>query len=159
MLTDKIKEDLAYDPDTGIFRWKSTKGRRISGNIAGCVSTLGYRYIYYEGKSYRACRLAWFFSYGKMPEFEIDHINQIKLDDSLKNLRDVDPSTNCHNRKQYNRAGKAGKLPMGVYIRETASGTKFRAIIGVNGKTKHLGTFHTPEEAEIAYNKEKLKYE
>lgn len=94
-----------------------------------------------------------------MPEFEIDHINQIKLDDSLKNLRDVDPSTNCHNRKQYNRADKAGKLPMGVYIRDTASDTKFRAIIGVNGKTKHLGTFHTPEEAEIAYNKEKLKYE
>ncbi|BCG44986.1 hypothetical protein [Escherichia phage EK010] len=153
-----IQDDLEYNPKTGDFFWKNTKGRRVKGNQAGYVSSLGYRYIEHEGKSYRACRLAWFFVHGKFPEFEIDHIDQNKLNDSIDNLRDVNPSTNCHNRRQYDVDNKIGNLPRGVYLRKTASGDKYRAIIGVKGKNIYLGTFASCEEAEEVYNKEKLKY-
>lgn len=156
---NQIKEILNYDLKTGIFTWIApTQGNRIQGKQAGYVTSLGYRVIEIDGTPVRANRLAWWWITGSWPEKEIDHKNQDKLDDRFENLRDVSASINCHNRKQYNQEEKSGQLPMGVYIRKGKRGVKYRAMIGVDGKLRNLGTYSTPEEAEAAYLKEKVKY-
>lgn len=158
-MDSSIKEKLSYDPETGIFTWTApTKGNRIQGNQAGSVTSQGYRSIEIDGNQIRSNRLAWWWITGHWPEKEIDHKNQNKLDDRFENLRDVSASVNCHNRKQYNQKEKSGQLPMGVYLRKGKLGDKYRAMIGVEGKLKHLGTFSTPEEAETVHLKEKVKY-
>lgn len=46
----------------------------------------------------KAHRVVWACFHGKWPKFQIDHINRIKTDNRIENLRDVRPSENCRNR-------------------------------------------------------------
>ena len=43
-------------------------------------------------------RIVWFMAYGAWPEDQIDHINRVKDDNRLENLRDVTCSENLFNR-------------------------------------------------------------
>lgn len=47
------------------------------------------------------------------------------------------------------RASKRGKYPLGVYLQKQAG--KYHARVKINGKTKNLGLFSTPEAASNAY--------
>jgi hypothetical protein len=49
------------------------------------------------------------------------------------------------------RVLKSG-LPVGVDYKKDSN--KFRSLIQISGKRKHLGLFNTPEEASEAYQKE-----
>ena len=83
-----IKDYLSYDPLTGLFTWiKNTGNKHKVNKVAGHKATHGYVYIQYKTKPYLAHRLAWYFSYGYMPDCDIDHKNEIKDDNRLENLR------------------------------------------------------------------------
>lgn len=78
----------------------------------------------------------------------IDHINGIRSDNRLENLRWVTRSENGFNRKQ-NETNIYGK---GVSLdKNRNSNKKYLARITSNNKTVYLGYFKTPEEASIAY--------
>jgi len=94
----RVKELFDYDPDTGRIFWKEIKPGRSRGKEAGCVSPSGYRIIMVCGKNYRAHRLIWLFIHGYFPENDIDHINRIRSDNRLKNLREVSKGCNAHNK-------------------------------------------------------------
>lgn len=141
----RLREVLDYDPNSGLFRWIQPPRvhPRINGYVAGGCST-GYVLIKIDGKKYKAHRLAWLYVHDEWPPGDIEHINGSPLDNRIANLR---VATNPQN--QANRARDRGKdLPKGV--RHIASG-KFAARIRINGESKYLGTFLTPEEAESAY--------
>lgn len=56
--------------------------------------------------------------------------------------------------KLLNKRGSArGKHPRGVYFNKQHN--KFHSIVRINGKTKHIGFFNTPEEAFDAYKERK----
>ena len=101
MLTQQqLKEHLSYDYATGVFinlRNKPGRGGGI-GSVAGNSNVNGYVYIKVMGKRYMAHRLAWLYHYGEWPVNEIDHINNIKDDNRICNLRDVTHSENQQNR-------------------------------------------------------------
>ena len=80
----------------------------------------------------------------------IDHINQVKDDNRIENLRWCSKATNNRNRTQ-----KRPKydLPRGVYI--TASG-KYETQIKINRKNKYLGCYETKEEASDIYEEATL---
>ena len=101
---------------------------------------------------YYASRLAWFYVYGKWPEYEIDHINGIRSDDRIINLRDVNTKINRENRHFPDKDNRAGFL--GVSI---APSGRYKAQIGNNKKMIRLGTFDTPEAAHLAYLNAKRK--
>lgn len=71
-----------------------------------------------------------------------DHRDGDGLNNTRENLRVCTQSQNLGNKR-----GTARDLPKGV----TVSQKKFAAAIMVNGKTRRLGTFPTPESAEAAY--------
>jgi NUMOD4 motif-containing protein/HNH endonuclease len=82
----------------------------------------------------------------------IDHKNEIKTDNRLKNLQIISQRENTSKSKLLNK-----KLPTGVY----RSGSKYMAQIQINKKRKYLGTFSTKQEASLIYKNElkKLTYE
>jgi len=135
------KARLEYRPETGVFVWRD-------GQAAGCIAgTLdsGYLKIRYLGRQYRAHRLAWLFTYGEWPRGDIDHINGVRSDNRIANLRVVSKSENMENIRVTTTRNRSGFL--GVYRK----GGRFRADITVKKKTVHLGYFVTAEEAHAAY--------
>jgi hypothetical protein len=61
-----------------------------------------------DGKLYKAARLAWLYIHGESPENQIDHINRVRDDNRLANLKDVTSSENNNNKSTNNG------LPQGV---------------------------------------------
>jgi hypothetical protein len=153
---DRLRECLAYDPETGIFTWRLRPSPRIEvGNQAGALRQNGYRGIQVDHRQYLAARLAWLWMTGEWPTNEIDHKNGIKDDDRWLNLRDVPRSLNQQN-KHFTK-NKSGY--MGVYLMPAAGVTakRWQARIQVQGKTLSLGCFYSATEAHEVYLQVKRK--
>ena len=96
---DKLKELLAYNPDTGEFIWKVANSKRIRvGSVAGFLHHTGYWHIGINNKTYFAHRLAFLYIDGYSPENQIDHVDRNPLNNSWKNLREVSQSCNMRNK-------------------------------------------------------------
>jgi hypothetical protein len=148
-----IEDYLRYDKDSGLFYWiKNTYKRNNIGEIAGSLERNGYIRISVLGNRFLAHRLAWYFIYGVMPTKSIDHINGIRTDNRIDNLREVSSQENSHNSFKKNSNNSTGYL--GVSYFKTHN--KFHAQIEVDKKTIHLGFYNSPEEAHKEYLKAKL---
>lgn len=147
----RLKELLNYDPETGLFVWRVTR-RVKAGTIAGSEHpTDHYIAIKIDGVLYKAHRLAWFYSFGEWPPNDIDHINRVRTDNRLVNIRLATRGENCQNRKT--RAdNSSGITGIGWHKRDK----KWHAYIGKGKKIKYLGYFDALEDA-IAARKEAEK--
>lgn len=97
-----IHEYLDYNPLTGELTWIKKPSKKINKNTrAGVLKSSGYRQISFMGKSYPEHRLIWFYMHGKFPDEHLDHINQIRDDNRLSNLREVTISENARNRSRH----------------------------------------------------------
>ena len=143
---EQLREILDYSAETGVFIWRIRPSKSVkAGNIAGNINKVGYSTLGIQGKIYKAHRLAWLYIRGTWPVGLIDHINGIKADNRFENLRDVGAEGNSQNIRKPNRRNKSGF--MGVIWYQN----KWRASMSVNGKSKWLGDYSTPEEAHQAY--------
>ena len=143
---EQLREILDYSAETGVFIWRIRPSKSVkAGNIAGNINKVGYSTLGIQGKIYNAHRLAWLYIRGTWPVGLIDHINGIKADNRFENLRDVGAEGNSQNIRKPNRRNKSGF--MGVIWYQN----KWRASMSVNGKSKWLGDYSTPEEAHQAY--------
>jgi hypothetical protein len=143
---EEVDDLFKYDPDTGFLFRKKEWGPWKSGDKAGTLNKINGYVIISIGtetrRSYRAHRLAWLLYYGKWPENEIDHINRLRADNRIINLRQATPSQNMAN-KPGRRDGLKGAYPM--------KNGRWRAVIGRQERAKHLGVFDTEHEAHQAY--------
>lgn len=145
----RVRELLEYLPETGEFFWRISPSNIIkAGAKAGNLSAKGYILIGVDRKVLKAHRIAWLYVYGRAPVCQIDHINGIKSDNRISNLREVTAEGNCQNlRKAYSNNRSSGVL--GVYWHEQAA--KWQAKIMHRGKAKSLGLFDSVEAASTAY--------
>lgn len=149
---ERLNELLDYDPETGIFRWKKPTSNRVNvGAIAGTDHNLGYRIVMIDRSRYLAHRLAWKMHYGNDPKDQIDHVNGIKSDNRIQNLRECTHAENQRNRGKNTNNTTGYK---GVYL----NGGKYSAKITLIGKVTYLGCYDTAEEAHEAYKKAAKKY-
>lgn len=142
---------LDYSPSTGIFKWKVDRRRKCIGQKAGGESTSrGYQRIKIDQKRYYSHRLAWLFVYGQWPGNEIDHINGIRNDNRIDNLRDVSHRANHINRVVH----RNGKLPGASYSNKERKAKQWEVQIRLpNGKTGYFGYYKTEQEAHETYMK------
>ena len=150
-----LKECLHYDSDTGIFTWRVRAANRLKvGDVAGCIdSTTGYIRIKVNGSMYAAHRVAWLYAHGNFPPEQIDHINGIRDDNRIKNLRAVSHQENGRNQSKP-KDNKSGVV--GVSWRKKDQ--KWQAQIYVNGKIKHLGHFADFVEAVTVRKQAEKRY-
>ena len=98
---EQIKNALHYDPETGLFTWLISPSQRApKGSVAGTLNDAGYLLIGFEGKRYRAHRLAWLYMTGEWPSSEIDHRNTNRRDNRWENLREASGSQNQWNQQK-----------------------------------------------------------
>ena len=155
MLTqDRLKDLLIYDEHTGLFRWIKPTGTRIkAGSVAGTLSDNGYVKISIDRKLYRAHRLAWLYVYGHFPDNELDHVNRVKSDNRIENLRPATCAENQQNQPK-RRTNKSGVVGVCWYKRTG----KWRAQITAGRVKYHLGYFDNLEDALCARAIAKAKY-
>lgn len=146
---EELKELLEYQRDTGVFIWRIASGARAkAGATAGAFDTYGYRQIQIKKRLYLAHRLAWLYEFGYWPEKTIDHINGIKDDNRIDNLREVSMQQNKQNLKGATKSNKTTGI-LGVYA-VPSKRNPYAAQIGLNKKKIHLGRFPTLELAKEA---------
>lgn len=140
----ELKKQLNYDPETGIFTWVVSCNNQIkTGSMAGTINNRNYICIQINKKIYLAHRLAWVYVYGEWPKV-IDHINGIKTDNRIENLRNVTQKENGQNRKEH----RNGHLLGTTYDKALK---QWKACIIINKKRIHLGLYQTQENAHNAY--------
>jgi len=152
MTTQKRLKEL-FIMESDVLINKITRRGAREGLVAGSIDRHGYREITVDGKRYRAHRLIWLWHKGVMPENEIDHINQNRMDNSIDNLRDVTHMENHHNMPiQKNSSTGVG----GVHWFKRTK--KWQAYINVNGVRKNLGYFFNKIDAIEARLLEELEH-
>lgn len=160
---DYLIHCLSYNAETGLLRWRERPAEHFTdggaNNTAQAISrhwntkcagklafnTLNSKSGYLEGgfdrRTYKAHRIIWKLTHGTDPA-DVDHINGIKTDNRLCNLRAVSRSENAKNTRL--RSNNTSGV-MGVsYI---AKRGKWQASLGSEGKGVYLGLFDTREEA------------
>lgn len=134
---------LNYNPDTGVFTWAQNRPSRYGrrGDPAGSLHSSGYIHIRIAGNLYKAHRVAWCYVHGHWPAEQIDHINQVKHDNRIDNLRLATPSENSRNR------GPINPHP-GVTWDKVQK--RWRVQRRVNGKNVSVGRYDNKADAIAA---------
>lgn len=140
---ERLREVLHYDPATGEFSRRTPTKRTKAGGVIGAVRGRdGYAFVCVDGRKYLAHRLAWLYVHGHWPGAGLDHINCMRSDNRLANLREASQSQNMGNtrRSRANTSGFKGVI-------WHAAANRWRATIC----HRHIGFFDAPEDAHAAY--------
>jgi len=162
-----LLECFDYNPETGILIWKERPlyhfcrdniGRMCNtnhtGKLAGTVTSRGYVALRFGKVIYLAHRIIWKLYYGVDPVKLIDHINGIKDDNRICNLREATHLENNMNITKVSRRNTSGHT--GVSFCDKTH--KWRVVIRVDGEKKHIGIYLTKEEAIKARLEAASKY-
>lgn len=145
LTAQRLRELLYYDPETGAFTWRSPRKGVNIHKPAGCFPKGTYACMRVDKRTYRIHRLVWLYVHGTWPADQIDHINGIKHDNRIENLRESMDASNRQNIRVPQSNNKSGFL--GV----RKQGAKWAAAVTIDRRPIHLGMFNTPEEAHQAY--------
>lgn len=139
---DRLKNLLHYDPDTGCFTWNCDRPKCSKGALAGGLCKDGYVMIGIDYNIHRAHRLAWLYMTGAFPDTHLDHINGVRTDNRISNLRLATPAQNQQNQKlrRDSTSKQAG-------VSWSKQHKKWYAYINVANKRKFLGLFADLTEA------------
>jgi hypothetical protein len=152
MLTQKeLKDLLIYNDKTGEFKWKVGRRKSKKGDII-CTNRNGYLYGCINYKVYSLHKLAWLYTHGYLPK-EIDHINGIKDDNRLVNLRPCTRVQNCQNRVDTKNKSSGIR---NVHWHKGAK--KWQVRIKTVTKRLSLGLFDDLELAELVAIEARIKY-
>lgn len=151
-------ELFRYDYETGVLYWHRRVNSRVPKTLeAGTQrksNSDGYLNVSVNGRLYPVHRVVMLMCYGFYGEgLEVDHINHVRNDNRLFNLRFV---TRSENRKNQSVSSKNTSGVTGVYFSKAKK--KYIAQIKVNGEVIYLGIFGTLEGAAKARRQADRKY-
>jgi hypothetical protein len=150
---ETLRQLLDYNAETGLLFWKPRPREMFKGNdlricntwntryagkeALGHVDPHGYKVGHLASMACKAHRVIWKLAFGQEPVGQIDHLNGLRNDNRIANLRLVDQGINQRNAglRADNKSGHAG-----VFI---SNNGKIRLYIS----GKYRGTFPTIQSA------------
>lgn len=135
---------LHYDPETGVFTHRTTNRNARAGAVAGSQKNTGYIVVGVLGHDVLGHRLAWFYVHGVWPAVQVDHINRVRSDNRIDNLRLATQVENLQN-TTVGKGNTSGHKGVHAYQ------GKWVAQISHNKKRHYLGFFADVEDAARAY--------
>jgi hypothetical protein len=146
-----ISQDVIHSRfyyDSGFLYYKESFSKSKAGRKAGTLNRNdGYLYVNINYKLYPLHRIIYiYFNDDFDANMFIDHINSIKTDNRIENLRLADKHLNERNCK-YAKG----------YVFEK-SRNKFKVTLTINGCSKFIGRYTTEHEARVAYINAKKIY-
>lgn len=147
LTADVVRHWLDYDPETGALTWRRPWGLARVGALVGVINHHGYRVFGFRGKQRQAHRIAWLHYHGEMPLHFIDHVNGVRDDNRICNMRNATPEQNSQNKRVPMPSNRTGL--MGVTLHKKTG--RWQSAIGHRGTVHYLGLFDSPEAAHAAY--------
>ena len=170
---EELRQLLRHEPETGKLFWRhrcetwfvgrtkrpakwaaaNWNSRRADKEAFIGKHNKGYFCGRVCGADLLAHRVGWAIHYGSWPANEVDHINGIRTDNRIENLRSVDTKQNARNKAMplSNRSGTVG-------VSKMSGCNRWRArIYGPDGEL-HLGLFETLSEAVAARKEAGLRF-
>lgn len=137
---EKLKEAFEYR-DGKLYNKIVRNSRTKVGEMAGSYSS-EYAVVTFEGVPWPIHRIIFFMFHGYVPDY-IDHINGVKQDNRIENLREATPAQNSANQgiNKLNKSGVKGVSWCNTY-------KIWRAYIRLNGKNKYIGRFNSLNDAK-----------
>lgn len=143
---EDFRNTFDYNPETGELRWKvkAATNTRI-GSLVDCRSN-GYILVRFRWRLYKAHRVIWLLHYGEWPVDQLDHINRVRHDNRIANLR---LATNTQN--NINKPKQANNTSGFKGVSWNKDCNKWQSHIRINKRSFYLGLFETKEEASEKY--------
>ncbi len=140
-----LRDLFDYDQNTGDLCWKESRGRVKAGHKCQTKDSNGRYRVEISGRTFAVHQIAWAITTGRWSDKQIDHINGVKTDNRLSNLREATNAENARNRnrKPANSGFRGVSLHKGRFV----------ARIMYEGKCINLGSFSDPQVAAHEYNK------
>jgi hypothetical protein len=136
--------------ETFIYRdgelwWRTSAQKRDMTKPAGYIRPDGYYRVRFNGRSHQRARIVWLMHHGYMTDLEIDHINRLRSDDRIENLREANHFENSQNKGLFknNTSGHNG-------VHYAKRDKIWIASVFMDGKRNHVGCFKSKEEAVAA---------
>ena len=149
-----VRKCFDYNPFTGILTRKAHVNRSLRNHRpAGTLRKTGYLVVNIRGKTCLVHRIIWLWVHGHFPTEQIDHINHIRTDNRLANLR---PASFLDNRRNLTLFKRNTSGVCGVGWEKSAQ--KWRSRIKVNYSSISLGYFENFDDAVSARKKAEKKY-
>lgn len=141
---DRLRQLLQLDPETGILRWRESRGSVAAGSAAGSYDDRGYLRVRVNRRFLKVHRVVFAMTHGHWPT-QVDHRNGVIDDNRPDNLRDATCEQNQRNAKvrSDNKSGVKG-------VSWHAGAGMWRAQCSVGGKQKTVGRYASIEAAEAA---------
>lgn len=149
LIQERVHHLFTLNPLDGRLIRRFKRGLAEEGTSSLASDRDGYLIIGIDGKQYRAHRVVWLHHYGQFPDGCLDHVNRIRTDNRIENLREVSKSQSRQN-IGISKSNKSGIK--GIWEHTTMKG-KWCASIGYKGKNVYLGIFTSIDDAALAYKK------
>jgi hypothetical protein len=154
MLTqERVRYLFTYDEKNGLLLRNLKRGKGLPGKPSLCKDKDGYHVVGIDNKNYRTHRVIWLYVYGEFPEGYLDHINRIRTDNRIENLREADYSKNGYNTKTP-KANTTGVKNV-QWIKHM---NKYQVRLRANNQNLVIGHFADLELAELVAIEARNKY-
>ena len=157
---DYLRKRLRYEPETGRLFWLDCaempsrwRTQFVGKEALTTVSGNGYLWGSVNNVQLRAHRVIWALFHGEQPSDQIDHINGIRADNRIENLRVVSRQENMRNTAllRNNTSGVCG-------VSWNKARGKWLAHIKIDGRLKNLGLFDSLDEAKAVRAEASARY-
>lgn len=152
MFTKEYLHEIFQYGDGNLY-WKMDVAKNVkAGSICKQIDSRGYKKVTINRKSYFQSRIIFMMHYGVLPK-TIDHINCIKTDNRIENLRPASIIENGQNKKiqKNNKSGFKN-------VHWCKTNKKWVVTIKVNKKSMSVGSFKDIELADLVAQEARNKY-
>ena len=151
-----LLECLKYDPENGYvyWKWRPREHFKSTANYNNFIKNRankiisnkhrdGYLRLKLDGVEYRLHRVIWKLYHGEDPKYFIDHINGVRDDNRIENLREATSIENVRNINKLVKRNTSGYVGVSFCTKRK----RYRTSIRYEGRSIHIGEFKDLNEA------------